>query len=182
MSTNSENTNHYRGYEAVIGIEVHVQLKTKSKIFCADSTRFDATDTIKGPEEYSFEFRLCNPLDSFKPYEINLKNHSLVVMDYSLPRIKKLILNETKQEETTLPVGEKTKLLKIIGSLAIFISKSSKKYMNGENPNISLISDAILKMFADMDINEPDIFDIKGMKATTLENAIKAGIKKLKDT
>lgn len=34
----------YRGYEAVIGIEVHVQLKTKSKIFCSDSTNFDAAD------------------------------------------------------------------------------------------------------------------------------------------
>ena len=44
MSTNTENLNHYRGYEAVIGIEVHVQLKTKSKIFCADSTKFDAAD------------------------------------------------------------------------------------------------------------------------------------------
>ena len=33
-----------RGYEAVIGIEVHVQLKTKSKIFCADATTFDAGD------------------------------------------------------------------------------------------------------------------------------------------
>lgn len=33
-----------RGYEAVIGIEVHVQLKTKSKIFCGDSTVFDASD------------------------------------------------------------------------------------------------------------------------------------------
>ena len=27
------NTVFYRGYEAVIGIEVHVQLKTSSKIF-----------------------------------------------------------------------------------------------------------------------------------------------------
>ncbi len=36
--------NYIRGYEAVIGIEVHVQLKTKSKIFCADSTKFDAGD------------------------------------------------------------------------------------------------------------------------------------------
>lgn len=34
----------YRGYEAVIGIEVHVQLKTNSKIFCADATNFDAAD------------------------------------------------------------------------------------------------------------------------------------------
>ena len=33
-----------RGFEAVIGIEVHVQLKTKSKIFCADATDFNASD------------------------------------------------------------------------------------------------------------------------------------------
>lgn len=34
----------YKGYEAVIGIEVHVQLKTDSKVFCADSTEFEAAD------------------------------------------------------------------------------------------------------------------------------------------
>lgn len=34
----------YRGYEAVIGIEIHVQLSTASKMFCADSTQFDAGD------------------------------------------------------------------------------------------------------------------------------------------
>lgn len=31
-------------FEAVIGLEIHAQLKTQSKIFCADSTRFDAGD------------------------------------------------------------------------------------------------------------------------------------------
>ena len=33
-----------RGYEAVIGIEIHVQLQTHSKMFCADSTQFNAAD------------------------------------------------------------------------------------------------------------------------------------------
>lgn len=33
-----------RGYEPVIGIEIHVQLSTASKMFCSDSTRFDAGD------------------------------------------------------------------------------------------------------------------------------------------
>lgn len=33
-----------RGYEAVIGIEVHVQLKTHSKIFSSDATSFDSAD------------------------------------------------------------------------------------------------------------------------------------------
>lgn len=37
-------TKHIRGFEAVIGIEVHVQLKTESKIFSADSTNFDSAD------------------------------------------------------------------------------------------------------------------------------------------
>jgi len=35
MSTLSSSVNHYDDYEIVIGIEVHVQLNTQSKIFCA---------------------------------------------------------------------------------------------------------------------------------------------------
>ncbi len=34
----------YRGYEIVIGIEIHVQLNTQSKIFCSDATTFEAAD------------------------------------------------------------------------------------------------------------------------------------------
>lgn len=42
----SDHQSHYqsRGYEAVIGLEIHAQLKTESKMFCADSTTFEAGD------------------------------------------------------------------------------------------------------------------------------------------
>lgn len=43
-SVPGQNYGHRRGYEVVIGIEVHVQLKTESKIFCSDPTNFDAAD------------------------------------------------------------------------------------------------------------------------------------------
>ncbi len=43
MSTKSIDT-VINGYEVVIGIEVHVQLNTQSKIFCADSTSFGGGD------------------------------------------------------------------------------------------------------------------------------------------
>lgn len=43
MSTKSIDT-IINGYEVVIGIEVHVQLNTQSKIFCADSTSFGGGD------------------------------------------------------------------------------------------------------------------------------------------
>lgn len=36
----------FRGYEAVIGLEIHAQLKTKSKMFSTDSTDFDAGDNV----------------------------------------------------------------------------------------------------------------------------------------
>jgi aspartyl-tRNA(Asn)/glutamyl-tRNA(Gln) amidotransferase subunit B len=36
--------NFHKGYEPVIGLEIHAQLKTESKIFSSDPTNFDASD------------------------------------------------------------------------------------------------------------------------------------------
>lgn len=36
----------YRGFQPVIGIEIHVQLLTQSKLFVADSTAFDSGDNV----------------------------------------------------------------------------------------------------------------------------------------
>ncbi|MDX9730652.1 MAG: Asp-tRNA(Asn)/Glu-tRNA(Gln) amidotransferase subunit GatB [Bdellovibrionales bacterium] len=40
----SETENRYGDYEPVIGIEIHAQLSTKSKMFCTASTEFGAAD------------------------------------------------------------------------------------------------------------------------------------------
>ncbi len=37
-----DNINTYKGYEAVIGLEVHIELKTETKIFCSCKTSFGA--------------------------------------------------------------------------------------------------------------------------------------------
>ncbi len=34
----------FRGFEPIIGLEIHAQLKTDTKIFCSDSTTFEAGD------------------------------------------------------------------------------------------------------------------------------------------
>ena len=72
MSINNIQTipnNFVRGYEAVIGIEVHVQLKTKSKIFCSDSTTFDAADNEN-----------TSPVSIGMPGSLPVLNHEVVLM------------------------------------------------------------------------------------------------------
>jgi aspartyl-tRNA(Asn)/glutamyl-tRNA(Gln) amidotransferase subunit B len=48
--------NHYDKYEAVIGLEVHAQLLTKSKLFCGDSAAFGAA-----PNTHISEITLAYP-------------------------------------------------------------------------------------------------------------------------
>jgi aspartyl-tRNA(Asn)/glutamyl-tRNA(Gln) amidotransferase subunit B len=72
VSTNTTEAvpnNFVRGYEAVIGIEVHVQLKTKSKIFCSDSTAFDATDNEN-----------TSPVSAGMPGSLPVLNREVVLM------------------------------------------------------------------------------------------------------
>lgn len=61
-----------RGYEAVIGIEVHVQLKTESKMFCADPTLFDAADN-ENTSPISFGMPGTLPVVNRKAIEYSIK-------------------------------------------------------------------------------------------------------------
>ena len=92
------------------------------------------------------------------------------------------MLKKSEQELSTLTDSEQTKLLKIIGALALVITKSSNKYTNGVNPNVSQISEAILQAFLEIEKSNPDIFEKKGMGSTNLKDAITAGLKKLHNT
>ena len=59
----------FRGFEAIIGIEVHVQLKTESKIFSADATTFDSADNEN-----------TSPVSVGMPGTLPVLNHDVVTM------------------------------------------------------------------------------------------------------
>lgn len=139
---------------------------------------FEANDSIQAPEEFSFEFRLCDPYDFSKPFEIDLKKHKLVIMKYSLSTINKLHQSESTLAEIELTVNERMKLLKITGALSLLISQSVTKYnINGE-PNISAISESIETMFEKMKEENHD-FNENGIKDSTRREVISKGIKAL---
>jgi len=140
---------------------------------------FEARDSIQAPEEFCFEFRLCDPNDFSKPYEIDLKMHKLVVMAYSLPTINKLLQNEPALAEAELTVNEKKKLLKIIGALTYLISQSASKYNKNGEPNVSAISESIGIMFEKIKVEKKDLND-NGVKDSTRREVMSQGVDALK--
>jgi hypothetical protein len=144
----------------------------------ANISSFEAGDLMRDTDEYFFEYRLCNPSDFSKPYEINLKDHKLVVMDGCLPRIKKILQDDSIQNEIGLSDSERKKLLKIIGALAMDITYSAKKFQIKDKVNVSQISNKLLDTFDELESKEIIINKI-GLSDTTLRGIIKKGIDEL---
>lgn len=144
----------------------------------ANVASFEAGDIVKGPDEYCFEFRLCNPLDFSKPHEINLKDHELVVMDNCVPKIKKKLTSKSIKEDIELSDSERTKLLKVIGSLTNLITDSVKKLQINGSPNVNQVSKRILESFDDFE-HKGIIIKKTGLSDTNLRDVISKGIKEL---
>ncbi|MBQ8400195.1 MAG: Asp-tRNA(Asn)/Glu-tRNA(Gln) amidotransferase GatCAB subunit B, partial [Clostridia bacterium] len=61
----------YKGYELTVGLEVHVELKTESKIFCSCSTAFGAPPNTQ-----------CCPVCTGMPGALPVLNRQVV--DYAI--------------------------------------------------------------------------------------------------
>lgn len=61
-----------RGFQAVIGLEIHAQLKTESKIFSSDSTQFEANDNAN-THPVSLGFPGTLPVLNKKAVELSIK-------------------------------------------------------------------------------------------------------------
>lgn len=136
---------------------------------------FEARDMIQGPDEYYFEFRLCDPSDFSKPYSITLDKDKLVVKEHSLPTINKLLHDELILQETELTVHERKKLLRIIGSLAIVLTDSAKKYKYGDKTNVKQIGESILEAFDTLK-KEEFFVNNTGLGITVIKDVIKKGV------
>lgn len=136
---------------------------------------FEARDIIQGPDEYYFEFRLCDPSDFSKPFSISIDKDKLVVKEYTLPIIDKLLHDELIIHETELTVHERKKLLKVIGSLAMVLTDSAQKYKYGGKPNVSQISNSILDTFETFESKKIAIKKT-GLSDSILRDVIREGL------
>lgn len=139
---------------------------------------FEARDMIQGPDEYYFECRLCDPSDFSKPYSISLDKDKLVVKEYTLPIINKLLQDKSIIEATELTVHERKKLLRIIGSLAIVLTDSAKKYKYGDNTNAKQITESILEAFDTLK-KEKVLVNNTGLGLTVIKEVIKKGVNEI---
>jgi hypothetical protein len=160
-----------------------LELKTDSLIsYLLNTTAsvgsFIADYAPDAPEGFYFEYRLCDPANFSKPYEINLKDHKLIVMDKSLEKLKKLVQDESNNSDVQLTDNERKKLLRIIGLLSITLAKENELFKANQNPNVSKLSADI---FDTLDKIEAKEIDIKksGLSDTTLRETITKGLAEL---
>lgn len=144
----------------------------------ADIGAFEVDRKIQWPDDYYFEYRLCNPSDFSKPHHIKLSEHTMVVRNCDLEIIERLLPDIPTLQSTELKESERIKLLKIIGVLSVVISESATKYRINDKPNELVISKSMQTVIDNIK-KEYSNFEEYGIGDTTRRKALSEGYKEL---
>ena len=143
---------NYDKYEAVIGLEVHIQLDTKSKAYCGDSTAFGSKpNTNIGPISLGHPGTLPKPNKKVIEYAVRLaiacgcdirKTNEYARKNYFYPDLPKGY--QITQDKTPICTSGKISIpdngsTKVINLTRIHMEEDSGKSIHDIDPFYSLI-------------------------------------------
>jgi hypothetical protein len=136
---------------------------------------FIVNDTVNSDGSIVAYYKLCDPKDYKKNFVASISLEDLVIGNDYVEKLKKIVA----VTPITKPISDnqKNKLHRMIGLLALLISKKAPKYSNDGKPNFTNISEDLLKELKEID--KENKLETLGLSDTNLRTAMSDGIKLL---